>query len=143
MAIDLRAQRPVLGLEAPLAQRVADDEHRLLERQRLLDEVEGAHLDRADRRLDVAVAGDDHDLRIDLPLAQPRERRQAVHARQPDVEHDDVDGRRASTRSRHASPLVDGFDVVALVAQHAAERGPHAGLVVDDQDGWAFIDVRS
>ena len=29
----------------------------------------------------------------------------------------------------------DGFDVVAFVAQHAAERGAHARLVVDDQNG--------
>ena len=34
-----------------------------------------------------------------LPLAQPRERRQAVHARQPDVEDDDV-VRRARRRDR-------------------------------------------
>ena len=94
MPIDARAQRAVLGLEPALVQRVADDEHRLLERQRLLDEVEGAHLDRADRRLDVAVAGDQHDLRVDLPLAQPRQRREAVHAGQPDVEHDQIERRR-------------------------------------------------
>ncbi len=36
------AQRAVLGLEPALPQRVAHDEHRLLERQRLLDEVERA-----------------------------------------------------------------------------------------------------
>ena len=94
-AIDARAQRAVLRLEPALPQRVADDEHGLLERQRLLDEVERAHLDRAHRRLDVAVAGDQHDLRVDLPLAQPRQRRQAVHAGQPDVEHDQVERRRA------------------------------------------------
>ena len=80
LAIDLGAQHAVLGLEIALAQRVAHDQHGLLERQRLLDEVEGAHLDRAHRRLDVAVAGDDHDLRVDLPLAQPLQRRQAVEA---------------------------------------------------------------
>ena len=84
----LRAQRAVLGLEPPLPDGVADDQHGLLERQRLLDEVERAQLDRAHRRLDVAVAGDHHDRRVDLPLAQPRQRGQAVHAGQPDVEHD-------------------------------------------------------
>ena len=111
--VDAGAQRAVLRLEAALPQRVADDEHGLLERQRLLDEVEGAQLDRADRRLDVAVAGDQHDLRVDLPLAQAGERRQAVHAGQPDVEHDQIDGAarerdrgspRRSTRPRRCSP---------------------------------------
>ena len=41
-AIDLGAQVAVLGLERPLAHRVAHHQHRLLERHRLLDEVEGA-----------------------------------------------------------------------------------------------------
>ena len=90
-AVDPRPQRTVLGFETPLAQRVVDDENRLVERERLLDEVEGAHFDRAHGRLDVAVARDEDDLRVDLPLAQPRQRREAVHAGQPDVEHDQVD----------------------------------------------------
>ncbi len=41
-AIDLGPQVAVLGLEHPLAQGVADDQHGLVERERLLDEVEGA-----------------------------------------------------------------------------------------------------
>ena len=76
---------------SPLANRVANDQHRLLERQRLLDEVEGAQLDRAHRRLDVAVTRDDDDLRVHLALAQARQRHQTIHARQPDVEDDDVE----------------------------------------------------
>ena len=91
--VDVRAQRPVLRLEPPLPDGVADDQHGLFERERLLDEVERAHLDRAHRRFDVAVARDHHDRRVDPPLAQPRQRREAVHPRQPDVEHDDVVGR--------------------------------------------------
>ena len=89
-AVDAGAQVAVLGLEMPLAQGVADDQHRLLERQRLFDEVERAHLDRAHGRLDVAVPRDEHHLRVDLPLAQLRQGDQTVHARQPDVEQDDV-----------------------------------------------------
>jgi len=49
LRVDPRTQRQVFGLEVPLSQRVADDEHGLLQRQRLLDEVERAHLDRAHR----------------------------------------------------------------------------------------------
>jgi hypothetical protein len=37
LRFDARAERLVLGLEMPLAQRVADDQHRLFQRQRLLD----------------------------------------------------------------------------------------------------------
>ena len=130
----MRAQRAVLGFEAPLPDGVADDQDRLLERQRLLDEVVGAELDGAHRGLDVAVAGDHHDRGIHAPLAQALQRRQAVHARQPDVEHDDVVG-----RARHpveaGFAAVDRVDRIALVAQHAAQRAAHAGFVVDDEDG--------
>ncbi len=93
-AIDARPKRLVLGLEAPLAERVAHDEDGLLERERLLDEVERPHLDRAHRRFDVAVTGNQDHLGIDLALAQPRQRREAVHTGQPDVEHDQIDRRR-------------------------------------------------
>ena len=133
LRVHLGAQRQVLGFEMPLPQRVADHEHRLLERERLLDEVEGAHLDRAHRRLDVAVAGDDHDLRVDLPLAHPRQRRESVHARQPDVEHDHVVGLPRQTFETRFAAL-DGIDVIAFVAQHAAQRGAHAGFIVNDQN---------
>ena len=94
--VDARAQRPVLDLEALLAQRVGHDEHRLLERQRLLDEVERADLDRPHGRLDVAVPGDHHDGGVDLAVAQPLQRRQPVDAGQPDVEQDRRRRRRAS-----------------------------------------------
>ena len=135
MAVDARAQRAVLRLEAPLMERVADDEDGLLERERLLDEVERAHLDRADGRLDVAVPRDQHDLGVHLPLAQARQRREAVHAGQPDVEDDQVEGAagdaiEALFAARHR------LDGVAFVTQHPAQGGPHARLVVDDQDRW-------
>ena len=81
------------------------------------------------------MAGDQHDLRVDLPLAEARQRCQPVHARQPDVEQDQVDGTareplEAFLTARHR------LDAVAFVAEHAAQGGPHAGLVVDDQDRW-------
>ena len=126
------AQRAILGLEAALAHRVADDEHGLLERQRLLDEVEGAELDRLDRRLDVAVPRDHDHRRVDAALAQLRQRRQAVHPGQPDVEHDDV-VRRADDAVEAGFAALDGVDDVAFVAQHAAQGAAHAGFVIDNQ----------
>ena len=133
--IDSRPQIAVLRLEPALAQRVADDEHGLFQRQRLLDEVEGPQLDRPDRRLDVPVARNKHDLGIDLPLAQARQRRQTVHARQPDVENDQIDG---TTRHPFETRLAgrNGLDRVAFVAQDAAQRAAHARLVVHDQNRW-------
>ena len=141
LGVDAGAQREVLRLEMPLAQRVADDQDGLLERQRLLDEVEGAHLDRAHGRLDVAVAGDDDHLRVDLPLAHARQRRQAIHAGQPDVEDDDVEGAPAQALEAGLA-AVDRVDVVSLVAQHPAQRAADAGLVVNDQNRW-HVSVRA
>jgi hypothetical protein len=78
-----------------------------------------AELDRPHRRLDVAVAGDEHDLGIDLPFAQPGQGVESIHARKPDVEHDQIDGTaRQAIEARLAAG--DRLDVVALVAQHAA-----------------------
>ncbi len=36
--------------------------------------------------------------------------------------------------SRQASPLLHRLDLKAFVFQHAAQRLPDAGFVVDDQD---------
>jgi hypothetical protein len=48
MPIDFRAQNAVLGLEIALPEGVAHHQDGLFERERLLDEVERPHLDRAD-----------------------------------------------------------------------------------------------
>ena len=93
--IDARAQRAVLDFEPALPQRVAHGQHRLLERQRLLDEIERPELGRPHGRLDVGVPGNHDDLRVDAPIAQPLQRREAVDARQPDVEQDHVVASRA------------------------------------------------
>ena len=132
--VHARTQRAVLVLQPPLPKRVADDEHGLVERQRLFDEIERAEFDGADGRFDVAVAGDQDDLRIDLPLAQPRERREAVHAGQPHVQDDQID-RRARDALETGFPAGHRFDAVALVAQHAGQRTADTRFIVNDQDG--------
>ena len=76
---------------------------------------------------------DHHDRRVDAALAEARERSQAVHARQPDVEHDDV-VRRADDAVEAGLAAFDSFDDVAFVTQHAAESAAHAGFVVDDEN---------
>ena len=75
--------------------------------ERLLDEIVGALLDRGDRGLDRAVAGDHHDRQIGLLALERVEHLDAVEpaALQPDVEHDELRPalrapRRARCRSR-------------------------------------------
>jgi hypothetical protein len=79
------------------------------------------------------VSRDHHDRRVDAPLPEAGQRRQPVDARQPDVEDDDVI-RLARDAIQAGFPAIDRVDGIPLVAQHAAQRAPHAGLVVDDED---------
>ncbi len=136
--VDTRPQRLILRFEFPLPQRVSYHQHRLVQRQRLFDEVECPHLDRANRRFDVAVARDEHDLSIDLPFPQPSQGRETIHAGQPDVEDDEVDGL-AGYPIKTVFSAGDGVDCVSLVAQDSRQRCPHARLVVNDQDGWLHL----
>src|SRR5687767_11335908 len=66
-------------------------------------------------------------------MAELLERDETVHARQPDIEDDHIEG-----RSQHAVEArltaVYGFDGISLVAQDAARRAADARLVVHDQD---------
>ena len=144
--IDRGAQGAILRLELPLPKGVPHGEHRLLQRQRLLDEVVRAELDRPHRRFDVAVAGDHDDGGIDTPLAQALQRGEAVDAGQPDVEDDEVE--------RPArEPIEAGFaarhrlDRVALVFQNSGERRPNARFVIDDRESFVarsrFMDLDS
>ncbi len=123
--VDSGAKGAVLGFEPPLADGIADDEHRLFQRERLLDEVVGAEFDRADGGLDVAVPGDHHHRRVDAPVPQLLERDEAVHARQPDVEHDHVEGG-AHDAVEAGFTAVHRFDGIAFVAEDAAEGAADA-----------------
>ena len=62
----------------------------------------------------------DHDLRINLPLAQPLQGGQAVEPGQPDVEHDDVEGRAVGLLEALFAGT-GGVDVEALVLEDAAD----------------------
>ena len=79
------------------------------------------------------MARDEHDLRVDLPLAKTRERGETVNPRQPHIEDDQVhraahEAIEAGFAARHR------FDRVTFVVQHAGERGADARFVVDDQN---------
>ena len=77
--------------------------------------------------------GNHDDLRVDLHLPQSASvaspSRPGSHTSSTmtsnDLAHDTIEALFAA---------LDGVDVVAFVAQHAAERRSHAGLVVDDQN---------
>ena len=133
--VNVGAQRAILRLQLPLSHRVADDEDGLFQRERLLDEIEGAHFDGADGGFDVPMARDHHHRRVHPALAEARQRCETIDAGEPDIQHDDVVGRAEyAIETRFAA--IDRLDCIALVAEHAAQRAAHAGFIVNDKDGW-------
>ena len=85
----LGAQPAVLALQVGRLQRALDHQQQPVGLERLLQEVVGAALDGADRRLDVAVAGDHDHRQVGVQLLDQVEQLQPVHAAalHPDVEH--------------------------------------------------------
>ena len=113
-----------------------DDLQQRVDRERLLDEVEGAELGRLHRGLDVAVAGDHDDRRTLGRLA--RMRCAAARCRRPPASR-----RRAITSSRRArcassssarAPVLRLEHAQPSSRQHAAQRVADLVLVVDHQD---------
>ncbi len=133
-----------LGLE-PLGQagprkRVVHRDQHALERQGLVQEVDGALAQRPHRLLGPGVAGDHHH-RHGVPGGpHPPERLDPVHPRQRDIEQDEVVELPCDRFDRLlAGP--HGGDREALVAQDPAELLENPALVVHDQDvrvahGW-------
>ena len=128
-------QLPHLALEPRGFQRPGRDQDQPVGLERLFDEVIGAALDRRDRGLDVAVAGDHHDRQVGMVLLDLLEQLQAVElgALQPDVEKHQMRaaigdlGQRgiAVARRPRRKPLVieDARDEIADI-----------GLVIDNQN---------
>ncbi len=134
--LDLLLEGAVLRLEAPLAERVLDHEQRLLEGERLLDEVLGAHAHRLDRGLDGAVAGDHDHRHLGIEGADAGQGLEPVHLRQPHVEQQQVVAP-ALQRLQAGLAALHRLHEVAFVAQDAGQGGPDPALVVHDQDGFA------
>jgi hypothetical protein len=131
--LDLLLERPVLVLEASPLEGVLDHQQRLLERERLLDEVLGAHAHCLDRRLDVAVPRDHHHRQLGVESSHAGQRLEAVHLRQPHVEQQQVVAARLE-RLQALLAALHRLHGVALVVEDALERGADTALVVDDQD---------
>jgi hypothetical protein len=113
----LRLATAFAGLERALG-----GTQELRDRERLLDEVEGAEARRLDRGLDCAVAGEHHDgaaQRVLLvPLAQQRD---AVHVRHPDIEQHEI-GLLARSCAARGGRVGGDLDLVALLARISESR---------------------
>ena len=126
--LDLAAE--LRGLQRPLG-----DQHQAVGLERLLDVVVGAALDRRNRGLDVAVAGNHDHRQIGVFALDRVEERQPVHAAplQPDVEEDERRPALGDLGEGHVG-IAGGARAVALVGEDAGHDLPDVGFVVDDED---------
>ena len=102
-------------------------------RKRLLDEVDGACLDRPDRHRDVAVARDDDDRQRRRRLDQPPLQLEPVHVRHPHVD-EGAGGHGLGQGAEEGRARGVGVDVVAGGLQQRTQRIAHRIVIVDDGD---------
>ena len=131
-----------LALEPRGLERAVGDQHQPVGLERLLDEVVGAALDRRDRGLDVAVAGDHHDRQVRMLLLDRVEQLQPVEpaALQPDVEEDQVRPPRLDLAKARVA-VARGARAVALVLQDARDQLADIGFVVDDENVGRHVSI--
>src|SRR5262245_9088960 len=126
----------VIGLfETPVRKGIADGEQRVLERQRLFDEVVGAELGGADGGGNGRMARDHDDVRLRRLLPELSQGFQAIDSRKPDVEEDEVVGVLFNLLETIFAPR-DCFRVEAFVFEDSLQRLPDTGLVIDNEDSW-------
>ena len=99
--------------------------------ERLRDVVVGAHLEADDAVHDLARAGHHDDPEV-VALAQVPREREAVLARQADVEQHHL-GHAALELGAHRGAAVGLDDLVAVRGQVLDEHVAHGAVVVDDQ----------
>ena len=127
--LELRSQVRVLGSQPALLERGVEHVQQRVELERLGDEVGRALLDRVDRVLHRAEAGDDDRDDFRIALERGLEHGAAVDAGQPEVGDDDVEGELGQARERvfAAGGLLDDE---AVVGQPLRDRLPQRRLVV-------------
>ena len=127
------AQGLVFFFEAALLHGVSNENDNFFESEGLFDEVECTEFGGADRSVNGGVAGDHDDggrMRKSLNTAESFK---AVHAREPDVQKNDVE---AAVRGAFEGAFggLGGFGDVAFVGENGRQRFADAGFVVDDQN---------
>ena len=91
----------------------------------------------ADRREEVllrARRGEHDDLALGRRVAEPRQRRQAVHARHREVEEDEIGLQPGGVLDRRLAVRRHADDVQAVRAEQRREGVAGQRMVVDDQD---------
>ena len=114
--------------------RVLDQDQRLVNGERFLQEVVSAEFGGAHGSFNRAVARDhDHFGRV-IHLADSFQCFQAIHGGQPDIEQHHFVAVLAPQQLEALFPALHRCRFVAFVCQHSLERFTNAGLVVNDEN---------
>jgi hypothetical protein len=117
----------------PAEQGTVDCFQRLAQIEWFCQVIEGSALNRLDRRWQVAERRHDNHRQVGREGAQPRQRRQSIHARQTDIEDHDS----GSLAGEEREGLFRGGrhrNGVALAAQGALQRPEHRFLIIHNQN---------
>jgi hypothetical protein len=131
--LHLVAQRTHLATQVAAVQRIADGDQQALLAERLLDEVEGAVARGLDRGGNGPVAADHDHRQLGVVLAQPPQHLDAVHARQPHVDHRHI-GTLGLAALEAVLAALGHVDCEPLGSQHHGKRAADVPLIIDDQD---------
>src|SRR3954453_4822279 len=116
----------------PAPQQRAHAREQLLPLERLDKVVVGAHVEPLDARVQRVARGEHEDRRVVLVAPQLPRDLDAIHAREPEVEHDQVGEERLRVVQRLRA-VARQLDVVALHAQRALEDLGELLGVLDDE----------
>ena len=129
---DLLLELGVLDLDRPVLAGAPEDRDQLVVGERLLDVVEGAGVDRADRALQRGLGGHEDDRRHRVLLPGGGEDVEAGDLRHAHVGEDDVVGSRPDLLQPGLAAL-GGGDLESLVAEQDPQGIENPRLVIDDQ----------
>ena len=114
-------------------ERLFDEQHHLVEIERLVGVVERAALHRLDGGADLGVGGQHDHQRVGIRLLDLLQHRQAVRVGQREIEQHEVD---AVAVLRHGFTRRAGFDgPIAFFLETVDQRPANQRLIVDDEDG--------
>src|SRR5262249_12452395 len=115
-----------------VAQPRLDPGDQLLNGERLGQVVRGAHRQATHPALDVADRREDNDLWTYVAAGQPLQHFEAVHAREHQVEHNEVD-RNSIDQLQCFVAVSRGGDCIAVTGQRLAQEPGDPRFVVDDE----------
>src|SRR6267143_28729 len=126
------SQQLVFLFQAPLLNRVSNENNYFFEREPLFDEIESTQLRSAHSCFDRAVARNHDDCRRPRRRLQTAQCFEPVHSRKPNVQEHDLQIAGTGTIERLLGGS-DGFDVIALLLENRGKRFTDSGLVIHNQ----------